>query len=102
MSRAGSVHNPTFKASACVNGDTFEGTGQSKRKAKLQLAINAVKSLGLNQPSGELVLQSVNDCSVAKIEEEEEEEISTESQGYFQISSLGIKIMTYSFVIFYL
>lgn len=44
MSQSGPVHSPTFVMSVEVNGNTYEGTGNSKKAAKAAAAEQALKS----------------------------------------------------------
>ncbi|XP_057310124.1 double-stranded RNA-specific editase 1-like [Hydractinia symbiolongicarpus] len=44
--QAGPVHEPTFKAYTILNEKSFEGSGTTKQKAKLDLATRALEELG--------------------------------------------------------
>ncbi|KAM4750677.1 interleukin enhancer-binding factor 3-like isoform 2-T4 [Anableps anableps] len=50
ISQTGPVHEPVFTMSVDVKGKTYEASGPSKRAAKLNVAIKALKDLGL--PTG--------------------------------------------------
>ncbi|KAM4594364.1 interleukin enhancer-binding factor 3-like [Fundulus diaphanus] len=50
VSQTGPVHEPMFTISVDVKGKTYEASGPSKRVAKLNVAIKALKDLGL--PTG--------------------------------------------------
>ncbi|XP_015248851.1 PREDICTED: interleukin enhancer-binding factor 3-like isoform X2 [Cyprinodon variegatus] len=50
VSQTGPVHEPVFTMSVEVKGKTYEASGPSKRAAKLNVAIKALKDLGL--PTG--------------------------------------------------
>uniref|UniRef100_A0A8B9KJG1 DRBM domain-containing protein n=1 Tax=Astyanax mexicanus TaxID=7994 RepID=A0A8B9KJG1_ASTMX len=45
VSQTGPVHAPLFSIAVEVNGLTFEGTGPTKKKAKMQAAELALRSL---------------------------------------------------------
>ncbi|XP_016898273.1 spermatid perinuclear RNA-binding protein-like isoform X1 [Cynoglossus semilaevis] len=51
LAQSGPVHAPLFTVSVDVRGSTFEATGNSKRTAKLHVALKALQSLGY-VPSG--------------------------------------------------
>lgn len=46
LSQSGPVHAPVFTMSVEVQGTTFQATGNSKRTAKLQVALKALQALG--------------------------------------------------------
>ncbi|XP_065808079.1 spermatid perinuclear RNA-binding protein-like [Labrus bergylta] len=46
LSQSGPVHAPVFTMSVDVQGTTYQATGNSKRTAKLQVALKALQALG--------------------------------------------------------
>uniref|UniRef100_H3DH46 Uncharacterized protein n=1 Tax=Tetraodon nigroviridis TaxID=99883 RepID=H3DH46_TETNG len=46
LSQSGPVHAPVFTMSVDVQGNTYQATGNSKRTAKLQVALKALQALG--------------------------------------------------------
>ncbi|KAK2838109.1 hypothetical protein Q5P01_015321 [Channa striata] len=46
LSQSGPVHAPVFTMSVEIQGTTFQATGNSKRTAKLQVALKALQALG--------------------------------------------------------
>ncbi|XP_034727069.1 spermatid perinuclear RNA-binding protein-like isoform X2 [Etheostoma cragini] len=47
LSQSGPVHAPVFTMSVEIQGTTYQATGNSKRTAKLQVALKALQALGL-------------------------------------------------------
>ncbi|KAM7391058.1 hypothetical protein PAMP_021775 [Pampus punctatissimus] len=46
LSQSGPVHAPVFTMSVDIQGTTYQATGNSKRTAKLQVALKALQALG--------------------------------------------------------
>ncbi|XP_062237307.1 spermatid perinuclear RNA-binding protein-like isoform X1 [Platichthys flesus] len=50
LSQSGPVHAPVFTMSVEIQGTTYQATGNSKRTAKLQVALKALQALGFVLP----------------------------------------------------
>ncbi|KAJ8980742.1 hypothetical protein NQ317_011390 [Molorchus minor] len=66
IEQTGPSHNPLFKVSVDVDGQTYYGTGNSKKAAKSEAATEALKSFIQFPNNGAIV--STNSISKAKID----------------------------------
>ncbi|KAK5610620.1 hypothetical protein CRENBAI_002404 [Crenichthys baileyi] len=78
ISQTGPVHEPVFTMSVDVKGKTYEASGPSKRAAKLNVAIKALKDLGLptgleskSEPSGDADSSQKSDTAAPSTTTEE-------------------------------